>query len=93
MIKLLSNNPYLQFRHGNAEQDFISWYFRHTALRLPLEYNTMTHPTLQGNVTGGMHITNELNKKTCPTRREKKVWRRNSWTAGIFFGYNPVANA
>ena len=28
-------------------------YFRHTALTLPLEYNTMTNPSLEGNLTVG----------------------------------------
>lgn len=53
MTELLARYPELRFPYGNAEQEFISWYFRHNAWLLPLEYNTMTHPSLHGTTTLG----------------------------------------
>lgn len=53
MLELLSKYPELQFPFGNAEQEFVSWYFRYSAWLLPLEYNTMTRPSLEGNYTIG----------------------------------------
>ena len=53
MLDLVSNHPDLRFPYGNAEQEFVSWYFRYSAWLLPLEYNTMTRPSLVGNYTLG----------------------------------------
>jgi hypothetical protein len=53
MLRLVAAHPKLRFRRGNAEQEFFSWYFRHTGWTLPMEYNTMTHPSLRGNLTTG----------------------------------------
>lgn len=46
MLTLLKERPKLQFRMGNAEQEFLSWYFRHEAWILPTAYNTMVEPSL-----------------------------------------------
>jgi lipopolysaccharide biosynthesis glycosyltransferase len=53
MLELLARYPKLRFAWGNAEQEFFTWYFRHTAVVLPTEYNTMTYPSLRGNLTTG----------------------------------------
>jgi len=53
MLQLVQEHPKLQFRHGAAEQEFFNWYFKYNAFTLPLEYNAMAGPTLEGNLTVG----------------------------------------
>jgi hypothetical protein len=53
MRALVAARPKLRFAFSNAEQEFLSWYFRHFAWVLPLEYNAMTRPSLAGDVTVG----------------------------------------
>ncbi len=42
MEALLEENTLLQFRTGNAEQEFFSWYFKSEAIILPMRYNVLT---------------------------------------------------
>jgi len=47
MIRLLDEDPMLRFSTSNAEQEFLSWYFRHEALMLPEKFNML--PSSLGN--------------------------------------------
>lgn len=51
MLRILRYRPKLRFTYGNAEQEFLSWYFRYSAWLLPDHYNTMNRPALIGNFT------------------------------------------
>lgn len=68
MIELLQARPQLQFRLGNAEQEFFTWYFRYEAWILPVQYNTMVDPSLiDGRAIGGhpvkiLHFTKDKPK-------------------------------
>ena len=39
MMRIIAESPQLQFVKSYAEQDFLSWYFRYTAIDLPTRYN------------------------------------------------------
>ena len=39
MLHLLDTNPEMRFTEGLAEQSFLNWYFRYTAVKLPMSYN------------------------------------------------------
>lgn len=54
MLELLRTRPKLQFTMGNAEQEFLSWYFRYEAWILPPKYNTMVEPSLINGKTFGL---------------------------------------
>lgn len=52
MLKLVTNDPLLQFQYTNAEQDFFDWYFKYTRYTIPIEYNALPD-RLDGNLTVG----------------------------------------
>jgi len=53
MYRILRERPKLRFTIGNAEQEFLSWYFRYSVWLLPDYYNAMNRPSLMGNTTRG----------------------------------------
>lgn len=54
MLELLQARPKLQFTMGNAEQEFLTWYFRYEGWILPPLYNTMVEPSLVDGKTYGI---------------------------------------
>jgi hypothetical protein len=54
MLELLKARPKLQFVMGNAEQEFLTWYFRYEGWILPPAYNTMVEPALIDGRTYGL---------------------------------------
>ena len=48
MMHLLDTEKSLRFEEADAEQDFIRWYFAHSALQLSSRYNAMYHLYAKG---------------------------------------------
>jgi hypothetical protein len=84
MYRILRERPKLRFTIGNAEQEFLSWYFRYSVWLLPDYYNAMNRPSLRGNTTRG-----GFTPKIVHFTSDKPINGHNSDTPGHQFLCSP----
>lgn len=83
MLHLMRSDSSLQFVEGHAEQSFLSWFFRYTALDLPMKYNLNFKFLVDGLTPGGdepavLHFANK-NAKPFAAQPGDEEWKYLCW--------------
>jgi hypothetical protein len=83
MMQLMLADEELLYKHGRAEQSFLSWFFRYTAFELSMKYNFNFDFLVNGRTSGGEEplIIHFADKKPFHAQPEDPEWPYLCWQA------------